>query len=63
MILDLVIFEKNRQVAGNCTVGARGATLVILESLRGDYYDIPPKWSVVCGQNNCVLYVQSVDLI
>lgn len=33
MILDLVIFEKNRQVAGNCTVGARGATLVILEPM------------------------------
>jgi hypothetical protein len=35
MILDLVIFEKNRQVAGNCTVGARGATLVTLKPLRG----------------------------
>lgn len=62
MILDLVIFEKNRQVAGNCTVGARGATLVILEPLRG-ITTTPPKWSLVIGQNNCVLYVQLVDLI
>jgi len=50
MILDLVIFEKNHQVAGNCTVGARGATLVILESLRGDYYDIPPTWALGGGE-------------
>lgn len=50
MILDLVIFEKNHQVAGNCTVGARGATLVILESLRGDYYDIPPTWALGKGE-------------
>jgi len=53
MILDLVIFEKNHQVAGNCTVGARGATLVILKPLSRGITTTSPYLGIGQGREIC----------